>query len=206
MKLLVAEDDPIFRRALEKLLANDYELVFAVSGDEAWHILQMPGSPRLALLDWMMPGISGVDICRRVRGLRGLEPVYMVLLTARQDLADVVSGLEAGADDDLTKPFEPQELRARLRTGARIIELHLALADRLRELEDALASVKQLQGLLPICCYCKRIRDDRNYWQQLETYVTEHSEAVFSHGLCPECYERVMHSEMIHAQTVPPRP
>jgi sigma-B regulation protein RsbU (phosphoserine phosphatase) len=96
--------------------------------------------------------------------------------------------LEAGADDYLTKPFDPQELRARIKVGERILGLQTSLAERVTELEDALSRVKQLQGLLPICSYCKKIRDDQNYWEQVESYISKHTEAQFSHGICPDCY------------------
>jgi len=200
MKVLIAEDDPISRRVLQAVLATEYDLVIAENGDEAWEALQSKDAPRLALLDWVMPGLPGVDVCRQVRQAHHLAPVYLLLLTARHRIDDVVAGFEAGADDYITKPFEPEELRARVRVGRRMLHLHMELAAHVHDLQDALARVKQLQGLLPICSYCKRIRDDRNYWQQLETYVTEHSGAVFSHGLCPECYEKIVKPEIEHTR------
>ena len=200
MKVLIAEDDPIFRRGLHKLLCAEYDVVLASDGDQAWELLrtQTEAAPRLALLDWVMPGIDGIELCRRVRQAQ-LAPVYLLLLTAKQRVSDIVAGLEAGADDYITKPFEAEELRARVRVGRRILDLHTALAAHVRDLQEALARVKQLRGLLPICSYCKRIRDDRNYWQQLETYVSEHSDAVFTHGLCPECYEKIVKAELEHS-------
>jgi DNA-binding response OmpR family regulator len=114
---------------------------------------------------------------------------YIILVTVRGGLENVVRGLEAGADDYMTKPFDPRELRARLNVGVRIVQLQRALVERFQELEDALKRVKQLQGLLPICSYCKKIRNDRNYWEQVDAYIASHSEAQFSHGICPDCYE-----------------
>ncbi|HEV8524929.1 MAG TPA: response regulator transcription factor [Terriglobales bacterium] len=189
MKVLVAEDDPVFQRYLQRLLAADFEVVLASNGCEALEGLRQPDGPRLAVLDWMMPEMDGPEVCRKVRQLADVCH-YLILLTAKDKTGHVVSALEAGADDYVTKPFDPLELKARLRVGVRLLELQTALAARVRELQEALANVKLLQGLLPICSYCKRIRDDQNYWQQLETYFGQHTEASFSHGICPECYEK----------------
>ncbi len=196
VKILVADDDPLSRRLLEHLLTRDYEVTVVADGLQAWEALHSPDRPRLLVLDWMMPHLDGLELCRKLREIPQIGPCYVLLLTAKQAVTDIVAGLEAGADDYITKPFEPEELRARVRVGVRVLELQIALAARVRELQEALARVKQLQGLLPICSYCKRIRDDRNYWQQLETYVSEHSEAVFSHGLCPECYRRFVEPDL----------
>ena len=116
--------------------------------------------------------------------------LYVILLTARDARADVVAGLDAGADDYLIKPFDLEELRARVQVGRRLVALQDRLADRVAELQEALTKVKQLNGLLPICAYCKRIRTDQNYWEQVEHYVAEHSEAQFSHGICPPASTR----------------
>jgi DNA-binding response OmpR family regulator len=103
---------------------------------------------------------------------------------------DVVEGLEAGANDYIRKPFDRPELRARVRVGERVLELEAALAERIRALQDALAHVKTLQGLLPICMHCHRIRNDQQTWERLEKYISEHTEAEFTHGLCPECMKK----------------
>ena len=200
MKVLIAEDDPMFCRLLTDLLAPDYEIVTAVNGDEAWHMLQGEEAARLAVLDWMMPGLDGPTICRRVRDNPAVAVTYLLLVTSRETVDDVVAGLEAGADDYITKPFDPEIFRARLRVGKRVVELQSALAERVHELQEALARVRVLQGLLPICSYCKRIRDDGNYWEQLETYFSEHSDATFTHGVCPECYEKRVKPQLERAK------
>jgi response regulator RpfG family c-di-GMP phosphodiesterase len=100
-----------------------------------------------------------------------------------------VTAIDAGADDYLTKPFDPEELRARVQVGIRIVSLQRRLAERVAELQEALSQVKQLSGLLPICSYCKRIRSDDDYWEQIDSFVSQHSEAEFSHGVCPSCFE-----------------
>ena len=192
MKVLIAEDEPVSRRLLEGALARwGYQVMVAADGEQAWKILQEPESPMLIVLDWLMPGLDGVDVCRRAREDVRLNSAYILLLTSRTSKEDVVQGLEAGADDYVTKPFDAAELRARIQVGARLVSLQHALAERVRDLESALSHVKQLHGLLPICCYCKKIRDDRNYWHQVESYVANHADVRFSHGICPECSARL---------------
>jgi CheY-like chemotaxis protein len=191
--VLIAEDDPGSRRLLEATLRRwGHEVVVTVDGNGAWTALQRPEAPSVAILDWMMPGLDGVEICRRLHAQGSPTPPYLILLTANTRRADLVAGLEAGADDYMGKPFDPDELRARLIVAIRVVELRRRLAERVRELEAAMSRVKQLHGLLPICSYCKKIRDDRNYWQQVEQYVSAHSQAQFSHGVCPHCYEQIV--------------
>jgi CheY-like chemotaxis protein len=147
--------------------------------------------PTLAILDWMMPFMDGPDICRRVRAELPDANMYLLLVTAREGRSDVIAGLDAGADDYIIKPFDPEELRARVAVGTRVLGLQHKLGERVTELEAALSNVKQLRGLLPICSYCKRIRGDNQYWQQVEGYIAAHSDAQFSHGICPTCYAAV---------------
>jgi phosphoserine phosphatase RsbU/P len=170
--------------------------VVTCDGLDAMRVLEGAASPRLAILDWMMPGIDGLEVCRRVRDRATEVSLYILLLTAKGAKEDIVAGLDAGADDYLAKPFDRNELRARLRVGERMVELQNSMLERVRQLEEALANVKQLQGLIPICCYCKRIRSDENYWQQVEAYVSAHSKARFSHGICPECLDTVVKREL----------
>jgi CheY-like chemotaxis protein len=118
------------------------------------------------------------------------------MLTAKNEKEDVVAGLCAGADDYITKPFNRQELHARIKVGIRIADLQKSVADRVVELELALSRVKQLQGLLPICSYCKKVRDDQNYWQQVDSYISKHSEVAFSHGICPDCYDHLVEPQL----------
>lgn len=187
-RILIADDDPISRKLLQTSLVRwGHEVLSATDGRQALAQLQAPAAPSLAILDWMMPELDGVEVCRQVRQLQQERPVYLILLTARDSPVDIVTGLDAGADDYMTKPFEQTELRARLNVGLRIIELQQHLAQRVRELEEALARVKQLHGLLPICAWCKNIRNDQNYWERVEDYLAAHSDAQFTHGICPDC-------------------
>ena len=192
MKILIAEDDSISRRLLQAALVKwGHEVVITTNGEDAWTAVQQPAAPALLILDWLMPGLDGLEVCRRLRAHDTLRSNYVILLTARTGKDDLVLGLEAGADDYVAKPFDQAELRARVRVGERVLQLQNALADRVRELEDAITSVKTLQGLLPICCYCKKIRDDGNYWHRVENYITGHANVRFSHGICPDCNDKL---------------
>jgi DNA-binding response OmpR family regulator len=190
MRVLIADDEATSRHLVQNIVRGwGFKVLVCVDGGEALRILEGASPPEIALLDWMMPKVDGLDICRRMRAAKPHVPSYIILITARGGLANIVQGLEAGADDYITKPFDPRELRARLHVGVRIVELQKTLLNRCQELNEALKRVKQLQGLLPICCFCKKIRNDRNYWEQLDAYVASHSEAQFSHGVCPDCYQ-----------------
>lgn len=191
MRVLIADDDAALRYALQVQLERwGYQPVVCADGVAARAVLKGAAPPPLAILDWGMPGTDGVALCREIRQSATLSTMYVVLLTANDTPDQVVEGLTGGADEYITKPFDWGVLRARLKTGARIVALQQNLAQRVTELQNALIMVKQLSGLLPMCSYCKKIRRDDNYWQQLETYLSEHSEAEFSHGVCPECFER----------------
>jgi phosphoserine phosphatase RsbU/P len=179
MRALVADDDRITTALLAGALRDwQFDVSTVHDGAEAWETLSASTEATLAILDWMMPSLQGPEVCGRVRAHPSLPPIYILLLTARTARADIVAGLDAGADDYLAKPFDLDELRARVHVGKRMLE--------------ALTRVIQLSGLLPICSYCKRIRSDHNYWEQVEGYITQHSNAVFSHGICPECYAIVL--------------
>jgi sigma-B regulation protein RsbU (phosphoserine phosphatase) len=172
------------------LIKWGYEVVETSNGDEAFQVLQKEDAPRLVILDWIMPGISGDTLCRKLRELPSLTPIYIILLTVRRDKADVIAGLEAGANDYIRKPFDREELRARVRVGERVVKLETALVERIKQFQDAMAHIKKLQGILPICMYCHKIRTDRQSWERLEEYVSKHSDARFSHGICPDCLEK----------------
>jgi len=197
MKILIAEDDPVSNEMLRILLKQwGYEVVATRNGPEAWQALQERDAPPLAILDWQMPELDGVEVCRRVRLRAGLKHVYLLILTSMSRPDEIVTGLEAGANDYIIKPFKAPELKARLNVGVRMVELQLELAERVTELEKALSEVKQLRGILPICAYCKKIRDDRNYWEQVEDYFARHTEAKFSHSFCPDCYDKIIKPQL----------
>jgi DNA-binding response OmpR family regulator len=193
MRALIADDDRIATEILSTALQRmNIDVAVASARGGAWELLTAGDGPSLAIIDWMMPTIDGLELCRRIRQNAAHAHMYVILLTGRDDRKDVVAGLDAGADDYIVKPFDPDELRARVQVGIRVLTLQERLADRVAELQDALTRVKRLQGLLPICSYCKRIRGDDQYWQQVDSYIVEHSDAQFTHGICPPCSQKLM--------------
>jgi DNA-binding response OmpR family regulator len=196
MKILVAEDDAVTRKILAVTLERlGWDVVTAKDGDAAWQLfetLKGKEAPELAVLDWMMPGLEGIEICRRLRATPGFERVYVILLTSRADKQDLSEGLAAGANDYIAKPFDPVELEARVRVGERMVNLQRSLAARVADLEAALGEVRALQGLLPICSYCKKVRNEANYWEQVDSYLVSHSDVKITHGICPTCLETMM--------------
>lgn len=189
MKVLVAEDDSVSRLLLESILREwGYDVVSTADGRQAWDALTVADAPRMSILDWQMPGLDGLELCRRLRANPVTATTYVLLLTGKGGTDNVVQGLKSGANDYLTKPFDLDELSARLGVGRRVVDLQLALTERVGQLERALAQVKRLQGLIPICAWCKKIRNDQNFWQQVEEYMGEHGDVRFSHGICPQCF------------------
>jgi CheY-like chemotaxis protein len=198
MTVLVADDHVINRKLLRTILAaQGYQIVEAANGVDALNVLESSATPVVGLIDWEMPEMEGIEVCRQARALPTTVPFFLILVTVRDSKQDIVAGLLAGANDYITKPFDKTELLARVKVGAQMVELQQTLTARVEELKEALINVKQLSGLLPICSYCKKIRDDQNYWQQVESYVGKHSEAQFSHSICPECYEEFIKPQMV---------
>jgi response regulator RpfG family c-di-GMP phosphodiesterase len=187
-KLLIVDDTPENLAILYKMLREDYELIGAGSGQEALRVLESV-TPDMILLDIMMPEMSGLEVCRIIKEQDSLREIPVIFITALTEEADEARGFLAGAVDYITKPFKKSILKHRICTHLQLKFQRDALARKNLELEEALARVNELSGLLPICMHCKKIRDDKGYWNQLETYISEHSEALFSHGICPECYK-----------------
>ena len=179
MKILAVEDDAVSRAMLRQALRRlGHEVVEASDGEAAWKLLQTE-PVRVVVSDWTMPGADGLDLCRRIRKRAGGDYIYFILLTGQDATAqNQTAAADAGVDDFLTKPLDFQELWTRLRVAERI----LGYTTQLRQLEE----------MMPICSYCKKIRDDRNYWQQIESYISERTGSDFSHSVCPDCYDRVI--------------
>lgn len=191
MKILIAEDDFTSRSVLTTILTRrGYEVTETVDGMQALKAMEKPDAPRLVILDWMMPEMDGIEVCRRIRAIETQWPPYIIILTTKGEKTDIIQGLETGADDYLAKPYNGSELLARVNVGRRMIEIQMKLQKKIKELEDALEHIRTLQGILPICCFCKKIRDDKGYWKQVEVYLHDHSDAEFSHGICPECMKK----------------
>jgi sigma-B regulation protein RsbU (phosphoserine phosphatase) len=197
MTILVADDHETNRKLLSAVLSAEGYTVRQVSdGGQALAELHAATEPLIGLIDWQMPVQIGPEVCRAARQAPNAALLFLILVTARGSMEDVVAGLNSGANDYVTKPFVEAELLARVRIGVRMLELQQTLANRVQELETALAQVKQLHGLLPICSYCKSIRDDRNYWRDVENYIAEHSPVQFSHGVCPDCFTKHVQPEL----------
>jgi DNA-binding response OmpR family regulator len=191
MKILAAEDHAVARTLLCRALRQlGHEVVEAVDGARAWTLFQAD-PVRVVVSDWMMPQLDGLELCRRIRARPDADYVYFILLTQLDANAENKhAAADAGVDDFLHKPLNADELWMRLRTAERIIEY----ATR----------VRQLERLLPICSYCKKIRSDQNYWQDIEAYLLQHSGSHFSHSVCPDCYQRIVIPQLLEAGIRPP--
>jgi CheY-like chemotaxis protein len=184
----------ILKVGLEKY---GYEVTECADGNEVLSRLGEEDAPELLILDWMMPEMSGPEICKALRMHQQQRYVYILLLTSKDQKADLIEGLESGADDYLIKPLDMDELEARLHAGQRVLRLQSDLLKQYQEieakntlLEKQLREIHQLRGLLPICVCCKKIRQDMDYWEEIDVYITKHSDASFTHGLCPNCLKK----------------
>jgi sigma-B regulation protein RsbU (phosphoserine phosphatase) len=198
-RILVAEDHYVSRHLLERNLTNwGFDVATAENGVEAVEVLESEDPPPIAILDWMMPEMDGLEVCMRIRRRTEMPYVYLLLLTAKSQKEEVAAGLDAGADDYVIKPFDPDELRARLKVGQRVVNLERVLARKITDLEAALLDVKEMRALLPICMYCKSVRDDQDYWHQIDEYMHTHAGTEFSHGICPDCMKK-MKNEIVRS-------
>jgi len=189
-RILLAEDHVVSRHLMKQNLTTwGFEVVTAQDGEEAAQILESGAAPTLALIDWMMPKLDGLEVCKRIRIPSDRPYVYLILLTSKSSRDEIAKGFESGADDYVVKPFDHDEFRARLVIGRRVVRLHRQLANQVRDLEKAVGEARKLKGLLPICMFCKSIRDAEGAWRQIEAYIHGETGAEFSHGICPGCME-----------------
>jgi phosphoserine phosphatase RsbU/P len=181
LTILIADDDAPARRFLQAALRKlDHECILAADGREAWEAYQH-AAPSIVLADWIMPRLSGVELCRRIRADARPRYTYVILVTALTGKGSYLEGMEAGADDFVSKPFDLDEMAARLRVARRIIGLQ--------------SEIRQLQTLVPLCSYCRRIRDD-DTWTTLEDYVAARTDVMLSRSICPDCYHAKIGPEM----------
>jgi phosphoserine phosphatase RsbU/P len=182
MKVLIAEDDEaslsILSAQLHKLA---YEVIEADNGARAWEAYARE-LPSVVVTDWMMPEVDGLELCRRIRDMKRNEYTYIIILTAIDKPGAYLEGMGSGADDFIAKPADVAELTARLGVAKRILALQL--------------QKRQLEELLPICPSCKKIHARGDLWEPVESYISERSEAQFSHGICPECYAKVIQPQL----------
>ena len=190
-RILAVDDEYINTQVIKSLLREEYDVLTALNGQEAIDQVKRY-MPDLILLDVMMPDMSGFEVCKIIKDDAQSADIPIIFLTALDTHDGQLEGLELGAIDYLTKPIKFQLLKLRVRNHIAMIEQRDQLLRKNEELEGALARVKQLEGIIPICMYCKKIRDDQQSWQQLESYISNHSEARFSHGMCPQCAEEQM--------------
>ena len=215
IRILIVEDSPGVRYLLEEFLKalDSCEMLSAGTAAEAFELLPMngpaddPTNVDLILMDIKMPQMSGIDACSLIKANEFVGDVPVIMVTANDDEEHLANAFNAGATDYITKPVNRVELLSRVRSALELKRemdsrkrAYVEVENTLAELQEALASVKILKGMLPICSSCKMIRDDRGYWDLLEAYISENSEATFSHGVCPTCikelypdqYEKVM--------------
>ncbi len=188
MKILIAEDEYITRLMIQVSLEKwGYRVSCVSDGNDAWELLQKPDGPQIAILDWEMPGLDGVEVCRRVKELEKGTPIYVILLTGRDSRNDILHGFDMGADDYMTKPFDDNELRARVRVAERLVHIQIALAESVDELRNVLDQMEALQGALPVCVTCHKIQGSDDSWIPLDTTITERAEPRFMYIKCPDC-------------------
>ncbi len=189
--IVIVDDNPQNLATLKQMLIDDgYDVRPAINGDTA---LVMIGKilPDLILLDIIMPDMDGYEVCRRLKADETTRNISVIFLSALDKSLDKVKAFEVGGVDYITKPFQIEEVLIRVKTHIELRNMQKALEEKNVQFEEALANLKTLSGLLPICANCKKIRDDKGYWTQLEKYIEMHSEALFSHGICPECMEQL---------------
>lgn len=190
MKIQIVEDDPIAATLLAAALkALGHEARLADGGESAWRQLQQE-PVRVIVSDWMMPDLDGLELCRRIRAAGGDYTYFILLSNVSATGENLDQAMAAGVDDFLSKPAKVNELKARLHVAERILNYS--------------TQVRQLEEIIPICGYCRKLRDDQNYWSQVEEYIGKQTGSSFSHGVCPDCYDKVIVPQMKALGVEPP--
>lgn len=194
-QILIVDDVPANIQLIANMLSKEaFQISAALSGPQALALVERV-QPDLVLLDVTMPVMDGFETCRQLKARPGTADVPVIFLTGRASEEDVLKGFEAGGVDYVSKPFSHPELMARVQTHLRLRRLVEVERQQRAELQASMARIKQLSGLLPICARCKCIRDDQGYWNQLEQYLSSHTDVAFTHGICPNC-ARELYPEM----------
>ena len=189
-RVLVAEDSDKTRVALVFLLErHGYDVSVVADGQAALNVLLGPNPPHIALLDWEMPRLDGIHVCLGVRTMPTRHYTYIVMLTAHDQVSDMLAAFAAGVDDFLSKPVDSAQLLARLRCGERVLTLEKRSEERIAELAKALDEVRQLKHLVPLCMHCKKVCDGSGCWREIDAYIQENSRTDFFNGVCPGCIE-----------------
>ncbi len=183
-RVLIIDDEKINIEILTQFLQNEYKIVTARTGKQALKAIRGQNPPDLILLDIIIPDMDGYEICSAVKADENCRHIPIIFVTAVSEVMDSAKAFDFGAVDYITKPFNPVTVKAR-------VDTHIQLSNAMRELKSALTKVKQLSGLLPICGQCKKIRDDKGYWNEVEFYLEENSKAKFTHGMCPDCLDEL---------------
>lgn len=193
--ILVVDDMPGNLGVLfEALYAAGYNVLIQDNGESALELLNT-FQPDLILLDILMPGMDGFEVLRRLKNNPLTQDIPVIIITALLAHDDEVKGLKLGAADYITKPFHVETVLARVQIHIANRNLQKMLIEQNEKLKQALDNIKTLSGLIPICARCKKIRDDQGYWNQIESFIQQHTDAIFSHGLCPECAEHLYGKE-----------
>jgi sigma-B regulation protein RsbU (phosphoserine phosphatase) len=196
LRILAVDDDAATRLTLSTVIADaGWSPVVVDDPEQAYQLLIGPDAPPIALIDWQMPSLSGLELCRRIRAAAPDARPYIIFVTVNSTSVDIVTGLDAGADGYMTKPIAAIELQARVRAGLRTIALQQDLRSRLH-VAQASAESHRVPELLPMCCYCHRVRDEREQWSTLEQYVMHRDTVRFTHGFCPDCYDDYVRPDM----------
>ena len=208
IKILVTDDDPDVLLLTSSVLTRaGYEVLEARAGRECLEMMHTH-HPDLVLLDVMLPDMKGSTVCRHIKADPELQGTFVILVSGVQVSSEYQArGLNIGADGYIVKPISNKELVARVQAMERIKKAEDALREKekqqeklITKLQEALAEIKTLKGFIPICASCKKIRDDEGYWNQLEAYISKHTDAVFSHGICPDCAEKFRSEIRNHAK------
>lgn len=190
--VLVVDDNPKNLQVVSKVIAHAGYRVAAATDFQRTLRMVIDTPPDLILLDIVMPGMDGLQLCRRLKETPEAMEIPIIMLTVQAGADNIVEGFNAGAADYVTKPFNPEELLARVNTQIELKRIHDQQKKLILQLQQALSEVKQLSALIPICCHCKKVRADKGYWLQVEEYIATHSSARIRYSTCPDCRQQKM--------------